>query len=282
MPLPSSLLLAVSLALAGGGAAFPAAPADGAARDMLSAELALLTPTQIDARILGTASSAAAPAAGGSGSCAGQSCVVADLSGSTGALPRYRPTGGDETSYNCIAKYNPRGVEAAAKGPPVPNQHLGTSSALLGAVNKLTDKAAARKPARVGRFAGRCAPNIVIFAKGTLEPGILGITVGPALQRALRPPQWSVNGVNYPADIPGDYCLGLPGGMVARDMLEGAAAKCPNSKLFVSGYSQGAMVAHNALGYASPQVVARVAVSPFSPCSFLGRSTRLRRMTRLS
>ena len=84
--------------------------------------------------------------------------------------------------------------------------------------------------------------------------------MGPALQRALRAPQWSVVGVNYPADIPGDYCLGLPGGMVARDMLEGAAQKCPGSKIFVGGYSQGAMVARNALGYASPQAVSRVAV----------------------
>jgi hypothetical protein len=240
MPLPSRLLLALSLAFT--GTALPAP--DDTTRS--------LSPEQIDAQVVRTIQ--------GQGACAGQSCVVADLSGSTGALPRYRPTGGDEASYKCIAKFNPRGVETAAQAPPVPNQHLGSSSALLGALNKLTDKAAARKPQKVGRFAGRCAPNIVIFAKGTTEPGILGITVGPAMQRALRAPQWSVVGVNYPADIPGDYCLGLPGGMIARDMLEGAAQKCPNSKIFVSGYSQGAMVAHNALGYASRAAVSRVTV----------------------
>ena len=62
----------------------------------------------------------------------------------------------------------------------------------------------------------------------------------------------------------GDYCLGLPGGMVGKDMLNQAAQKCPNAAIFLSGYSQGAMVAHNAVAYASPEARSHVAVSRIS------------------
>jgi cutinase len=67
--------------------------------------------------------------------------------------------------------------------------------------------------------------------------------------------------VYYTANLSGDYCLGLPGGMVARDMLVGAAAKCPEAKIFLSGYSEGGMVSHNAVAYAPEDVKKRVSVS---------------------
>lgn len=49
--------------------------------------------------------------------------------------------------------------------------------------------------------------------------------------------------------------------MVARDVLNQAADQCPDSKLFVSGYSQGGMVSHNAVAYASDKAKKHVAVS---------------------
>jgi hypothetical protein len=116
-------------------------------------------------------------------------------------------------------------------------------------------------PTTKGSYTGRCAPNIVIFAKGTTEPGELGITVGPALNWGLPSKDFLVVGVPYTADVPGDYCLGLPGGMVAKDMLNQAARKCPNSNIFLSGYSQGGMVAHNAVAYADEDAKKRVTVS---------------------
>lgn len=64
-----------------------------------------------------------------------------------------------------------------------------------------------------------------------------GITVGPALTSG-----WDANWTTYPVvyspTVSGDFCLGLPGGMAARDILNQAAAKCPTSKIFMSGYSQ--------------------------------------------
>jgi hypothetical protein len=62
----------------------------------------------------------------------------------------------------------------------------------------------------------------------------------------------------------GDYCLGLPGGQVGKDMLNQAAVKCPNSAIFLSGYSQGGMVAHISVAYANPEAKAHVAVSRIS------------------
>jgi hypothetical protein len=92
------------------------------------------------------------------------------------------------------------------------------------------------------RYTGVCKPNILIFAKGTLESGELGGIVGPPLKTAISSKgsgKWAVVGVNYSADIAGDMCVGLPGGMIAKVILEDAVKKCPQSKIFMSGYSQG-------------------------------------------
>jgi len=66
--------------------------------------------------------------------------------------------------------------------------------------------------------------------------------------------------VSYDVDVPGDFCLGLPGGMVARDVINQAAVRCPESNLFVSGYSQGAMVIRNGLARADESARAKVKV----------------------
>ncbi|KAF9255237.1 hypothetical protein L218DRAFT_844708, partial [Marasmius fiardii PR-910] len=56
----------------------------------------------------------------------------------------------------------------------------------------------------------------VFFARGTAEPGTIGITVGPALQSALLVAlggrSLSFNGVEFPADIPGFLAGGSPEG----------------------------------------------------------------------
>jgi hypothetical protein len=113
-----------------------------------------------------------------------------------------------------------------------------------------------------GRYNGACTANILLWARGTLEIGNMGSTVGPKLSRNLPKTQWTVVGVPYNADVAGDNCVGLPGGMIAKNILESAAAKCPRSNLFTAGYSQGAMVARIAVAYSSPDVKARVKVRP--------------------
>ncbi|TID25809.1 hypothetical protein E2P81_ATG03598 [Venturia nashicola] len=194
------------------------------------------------------------------GSCTGQSCAIADLSGSTGNPVKIKPQGGDENGYKCLAKYNPEGAAAVAKAPMGPPQNNGMTGALMGALTSLSSAAAASsgKVTDTGKFTGQCTKNILLFARGTMETGLLGVTVGPALSQGLTGKAWSVVGIPYDADMAGDACLGLPGGMVAKDMINQAAKKCPNSKLFVSGYSEGGMVAHNGVAYADKDAKKRV------------------------
>ena len=85
-----------------------------------------------------------------------------------------------------------------------------------------------------------CAPYTLVFARGTGEPGALGITVGPSLSAdllLLAPGKWSIQGVAYDASVDGDNCLGLPGGAIASQLINQIASSCPNTKIVVSGYS---------------------------------------------
>jgi hypothetical protein len=198
--------------------------------------------------------------------CVGQSCLIADTAGSTGRNPTMRAEGAKDADIKCIIAHNPPVGDLLTKyfghPPEVPKQKTGASSALMGGLNSMMRPGTAKKGSKeTGTFKAACAPNILIFAKGTLEPGEFGILVGPPFTSKL-PKGWSKAGVQYDADIPGDYCLGLPGGLVARDVINQAAAKCPNSKLFVSGYSQGAMVIRNGLARASAAAKAQVKVRP--------------------
>jgi hypothetical protein len=192
--------------------------------------------------------------------CTGQSCAIADVSGSTGQLPKVKPDGGDANGYKCIARYNPEGVQAASKAPAGPKQNTGLSGALTGAIAAF-GSATTYIFKDKGSYTGRCAKNLLFFARGTTETGTLGITVGPVLSAALSGKDWAVTGVDYNADFAGDNCLGLPGGMVARDMINQAAVRCPDSKIFMSGYSEGGMVSHNGVAYANDEAKKHVAVS---------------------
>ncbi|KAH6679250.1 putative cutinase, partial [Halenospora varia] len=99
---------------------------------------------------------------------------------------------------------------------------------------------------------GTCKAYTVIFARGTTEPGNVGILVGPPLFSALKTKVGSsvvtIQGVNnYEADVSG-YLEGGDAGGSAMMAQQIAAAKtaCPNTKLVASGYSQGGQIVHNA------------------------------------
>jgi Cutinase len=204
--------------------------------------------------------------------CEGQSCLIADTAGSTGHVPNMKAEGATDQDIACIVKYNPEIGEYLQKYknrmPEVPKQDTGVMSNLMGGLNKIWRGFAG--DSHTGSFTGTCAPNVLIFSKGTLEPGQYGITVGPIITSGL-PSDWSTYPVVYDADVPGDYCLGLPGGMVAKDIINEAAKKCPNSKLFVSGYSQGAMVVRNGLARASDFAKSRVKVRLIIHSTFLSK-----------
>lgn len=112
----------------------------------------------------------------GPAECKAQSCALADASGSSGKPPKVLPEGANEEDYKCIVKYNPS-VEPVLKEamegkfPKVPKQDTGVSTDLF----KYLDgwqRPIERKGGEIdtGSFTGKCAPNILIFSKGTLEP----------------------------------------------------------------------------------------------------------------
>jgi hypothetical protein len=104
-----------------------------------------------------------------------------------------------------------------------------------------------------------CAPNTLLFARGTTELGSLGSTVGPALSSGLGS-GWSVQGVDYSADISGIYCLGMNGGLRCVDQVNKLAAQCPQTKIVLSGYSQGAMVVRICAAWADEKAKSQIKV----------------------
>ncbi|TVY18302.1 Cutinase [Lachnellula arida] len=102
------------------------------------------------------------------------------------------------------------------------------------------------------QLGGNCTEYTVIFARGTTEPGNVGILVGPPFFDALREDvgtaALTIQGVNnYTADIAGYLAGGDAGG--SDDMasqISAAKAACPDTKLIASGYSQGCQIVHNA------------------------------------
>lgn len=91
----------------------------------------------------------------------------------------------------------------------------------------------------------------LIYARGTTEQGNVGSVAGPpfmdALDKMMGAGQVKVQGVKYPADIPGFLAGGdAAGSMLMATMVKAAVAACPNSAVIMSGYSQGGQLVHNA------------------------------------
>lgn len=90
--------------------------------------------------------------------------------------------------------------------------------------------------------AASCPDVEVVFARGTDEPPGLG-RVGAAMVSSLRQ-QSKKNvgayGVNYPANK--DFLAATDGANDASDHVQHMANNCPETKLVLGGYSQGAAV----------------------------------------
>ncbi|KAH7179575.1 cutinase-domain-containing protein [Fusarium flagelliforme] len=98
---------------------------------------------------------------------------------------------------------------------------------------------------------GECKDVTVIFARGTTEPGNVGMAAGPpffkALGEKLGSDKLAVQGVDYKADIAGIMQMGDKAGTEKMAALvKQAVEKCPKTKIVMSGYSQGAMLVHGA------------------------------------
>ncbi|RAL13904.1 carbohydrate esterase family 5 protein [Aspergillus homomorphus CBS 101889] len=94
-----------------------------------------------------------------------------------------------------------------------------------------------------------CKEMTFIFARGTSEMGNMGSVVGPEVAsnlQSLTGNKVTVQGVDYPADWAGNMALGTAGGSKMATLVKQALSECPNTKVVLGGYSQGAMVVHNA------------------------------------
>ncbi|KAH8723270.1 cutinase, partial [Phaeosphaeriaceae sp. PMI808] len=91
-----------------------------------------------------------------------------------------------------------------------------------------------------------CADMTVIFARGTTEPGNMGLVTGPpfidALGKQLGGKSLAVQGVEYPATFAGFNRNGTDGVPSMTSFINDAISNCPNTKVVMSGYSQGALV----------------------------------------
>ena len=111
--------------------------------------------------------------------------------------------------------------------------------------------------------AAPCPDVEIVFARGTTEPpGVGGI--GQAFVDALRSQvggrSVGVYPVNYPAS--NDFDTSTPAGSDdASAHVQAMAASCPNTRMVLGGYSQGAAVVDLATTYMPPDVADNVAAA---------------------
>ncbi|WP_458317031.1 cutinase family protein [Mycolicibacterium brisbanense] len=111
--------------------------------------------------------------------------------------------------------------------------------------------------------AAPCPDVQVVFARGTNEPPGLGSVGGPFvddLRTRVAPRTVEGTAVDYPAS--NDFASSPTAGAdAARALIESTAASCPNTKIVLGGYSQGAAVIELATNEMSPQTADHVAAS---------------------
>jgi hypothetical protein len=75
------------------------------------------------------------------------------------------------------------------------------------------------------------------------------------------PGKWHTQGVQYPAALSDNFCVGLPGGFNCREQLNKYHQGCPNTKIALAGYSQGAMTVRNCGAFITESARSKVIVS---------------------
>ncbi|KAJ6783558.1 hypothetical protein PWT90_07712 [Aphanocladium album] len=95
-----------------------------------------------------------------------------------------------------------------------------------------------------------CADVTIVFARGTCDPGNVGVLVGPpffqAVAAALPGKSVNVQGVAYPASVDGYLNADSAAGKTMAQIVRDTRKACPNTKIVTSGYSQGGFAVHYA------------------------------------
>ncbi|MGV0742820.1 cutinase family protein [Mycolicibacterium sp. XJ870] len=114
--------------------------------------------------------------------------------------------------------------------------------------------------------AAPCPDAEVIFARGTTEmPGVgpTGQAFVESLRSRLAPKSVEVYAVNYPATI--DFPTAVDGIRDSRARVLATAANCPETKMVLGGFSQGAAVAGFVTADAVPDGVSMDVPDPMPP-----------------
>jgi cutinase len=105
-------------------------------------------------------------------------------------------------------------------------------------------------PSIIASAAADPCPDVeVVFARGTSEgPGIgrVGQALADSLQAQLGGRTVGTYGVNYPATY--DFLTAADGATDATNHILGMAQQCPNTRIVLGGYSQGAAVVDMLVG----------------------------------
>jgi cutinase len=145
---------------------------------------------------------------------------------------------------------------------------LAVSTVLIGGIGGAT---AVLAPTAAG---ATCSDIDVVVARGTFEPGTLGIIVGDpmfsALQTAIPGKTLSSYPVNYPADL-GEPTSVQTGNRDLVNHVTTQAAACPNQRFILVGYSQGANVVDNSIGISSDGALVGGAIVATIPTSLTPR-----------
>ncbi|KAI1177875.1 cutinase [Nemania sp. FL0916] len=112
---------------------------------------------------------------------------------------------------------------------------------------------------------GGCRPIIFFYARGSDQDGNIGDQPGPQvislLKSTLGQETVAAQGIDYPAllltNILPEGCGPLAASGFA-ELVTYAAGECPESKLVIAGYSQGAALVHAAAKRLLPRTAARV------------------------
>ncbi|OHF03114.1 cutinase [Colletotrichum orchidophilum] len=138
---------------------------------------------------------------------------------------------------------------------------------------------AAASPVEIRQASG-CKAFTVLFARGTTEMGTLGSVVGPGLQKAVASsvPDSVFEGTTYPADMGGIMSESTgsgPGSIAMANQANSWLTKCPQTKIVLTGYSQGGMVVHNAAKKLSGKAIAAAVTfgDPFKAQAVTGVAT---------
>ncbi|KAJ4392225.1 hypothetical protein N0V93_005850 [Gnomoniopsis smithogilvyi] len=139
---------------------------------------------------------------------------------------------------------------------------------------KTADKIISKAESAIGKLIGvqetrsdlvddSCGDVMVIFARGTGEPGNIGALVAPAfydeLVSAMDGKTVSMQGVNssaYPAVVADYFTGGSESGAEAMaSYVNQSLVSCPDVPIVMSGWSQGAQVVHKAAELVGPEIM---------------------------